>query len=87
MTERSNHLQSGIQSEGSQKEKNKYSILTHICEIQTNTMDDLICKAEIETQMQRSNIRIPRGKGSDGMNWEMGIGIYATDSMYKVDKQ
>ena len=39
-----------IQSEVSQKEKNKYPILMHICEIYKNGIDDLICKAEIETQ-------------------------------------
>ena len=32
------------------KRKNKYHTLTHICEIQKNGIDDLICKAEIETQ-------------------------------------
>ena len=40
-----------IQSEVSLKEKNKYPILTHICGIEKNGIDDLICKAEIETQM------------------------------------
>ena len=44
-------LESVIQSELSQKEKNKYHILMHICRIWKNGIDDLICKAEIETQM------------------------------------
>ena len=43
-------LESVIQSEVSQKEKNKYHIITHICGIQKNCIDDLIFKAEIETQ-------------------------------------
>ena len=43
-------LESVIQSEVSQKEKNKYCMLTHIYGIWKNGMDDLICKAEIETQ-------------------------------------
>ena len=51
-----------IQSEVSQKEKNKYRLLMYICGIQKNGIDDLICKAEIETQMQRTNVWIPRGK-------------------------
>ena len=34
-----------IQSEVCQKEKNKYCMLTHICGIQKNGMDYLICKA------------------------------------------
>ena len=55
-------LETIIQSEVSQKEKNKYHILTHICGIQKNGIDDSICKAEIEKQTQRTNIWIPRGK-------------------------
>ena len=38
-----------IQSEVSQKEKNKYPTLTHICGIYKNGADEPICKAEIET--------------------------------------
>ena len=52
MTKKSNHLESGIQSEGTQKEKNKYRILMHICKIQTNAIDDLICKAERDTVVE-----------------------------------
>ena len=37
--------------EVSQKEKNKYRILTHICGTQKNGTDELVCRAEIETQM------------------------------------
>ena len=61
-----------IQSEVSQKEKNKYCILMHICGIQRNGIDELVCKAEIETQMQRTNVWIPRGEGEwDGLgNWD-----------------
>ena len=46
-----NDLECVIQSEVSQKEKNKYCILTHIYGIKKNVIDDLICQAEIETQM------------------------------------
>ena len=42
-------LESVIQSEVSQKEKNKYCILTHICGIQKNGTDEPICRAGIET--------------------------------------
>ena len=72
-------LETVIQSEVSQKEKNKYRILTHVCGIQKNGTDELACKAEIETQMQRTNVWTPRGKngvGGGGMNWEIGIDIY-----------
>ena len=39
-----------IQSEVSQKEKNKYRILMQIFGIQKNGIDELIFKGEIETQ-------------------------------------
>ena len=45
------NLETAIQSEVSQKEKNKYHILTHICGILRNVTDELVCRAEIETQM------------------------------------
>ena len=44
-------LESVIQSEESQKEKNKYHMLTHMSGLYKNGTDELICKAEIETQM------------------------------------
>ena len=44
-------LESVIQSEISQKEKNKYHILTHICGIWKNGTDEPICRAGIEAQM------------------------------------
>ena len=56
-------LKTVIQSEVSQKEKNKYCIISLICGIQKNDTDELICKTEIETQMQRTNIQIPSGEG------------------------
>ena len=43
-------LESVTQTEVNQKEKNKYHILVPICGVQKNGTDDLICKAEIETQ-------------------------------------
>ena len=44
-------LETVIQSEVSQKKKNKYCILTHICGTQKNGTDEPVCRAEIETQM------------------------------------
>ena len=60
-------LESVIQNEVSQKEKNKYCILMHICGIQKNGTDEPICKAEIETQTQRTNVWTPRGVQYDGL--------------------
>ena len=45
------NLETVIKSEVSQKEKNKYCILTHICGTQKNGTDEPVCRAEIETQM------------------------------------
>ena len=47
------YLESVIQREISQKEKNKYHTLMHIYiyGIYKNGIDDLICKAETETQI------------------------------------
>ena len=42
-------------------------MLMHICRIKKNDIDDLICRAEIETQTQRTNVWTPR-RGEGG--WE-----------------
>ena len=42
-----------IQSEVSQKEKNKYHILMHTYGIQKNGTDESICRAEIEPQIEQ----------------------------------
>ena len=44
------NLEPIIQSELSQKEKNKYCILIHICGIQKGGTDEIICRAAVETQ-------------------------------------
>ena len=54
-------LETVIQSEVNQKEKDKYHIISLTYGIQKNGTDELICKVEIETQMQRTNVWIPRG--------------------------
>ena len=59
-------LETVIQSDVSQKEKNKYHILTHICGIQKNGTDKPVCKAETETQMQGTNVWTPRGESGVG---------------------
>ena len=77
-------LETVIQSEVSQKEKNKYCILTHICGTQKNGTDDLVCRAEIKTQMQRTTKGVvghQGGKAAGGggggvMNWEIGTDMY-----------
>ena len=44
-------LETVIQSEVSQKEKNKYRILMHVCGTWKNGTDEPVCRAEVETQM------------------------------------
>ena len=44
-------LETVIQTEVSQKEKDKYHIISLICGIEKNSTDELISKAEIESQM------------------------------------
>ena len=44
-----------IQSEVSQKDKDRYSILTHICRIEKDGNDNLIYKTEKVTQMYRTD--------------------------------
>ena len=75
-------LETVIQNEVCQKEKNKYCILKHIYGIQKNGTDEPVFKAEIEIQMQRTNVWTPReesggrGVGGGGMNCEIGIDMY-----------
>ena len=45
-----------IQNEISQKDKDQYSILTHIYGILKDGNDNLICKTEKETQMYRTDL-------------------------------
>ena len=66
-------LEIGIQSEVSQKEKDKHHLILLKCGIQKNGRDELMCKAEIESQMQKTNLWLPRGKGRGGMNWRLGL--------------
>ena len=46
------------------------------CGILKTGTDELNGKAEIESQMQRTNLWLPSGEGSGGTNWEIGIDIY-----------
>ena len=63
-------LETITESEVSQKQKNKYR-----CGIQKDGADEPICKTEIETQKQRTNIWTLRGEDDGGMDWEIGIDV------------
>ena len=59
-------LRTVIQSEVSQKEKNKY-ILTYICGIWKYGTNEPICKTELETHRENKHMDTKRGKWG-GMN-------------------
>ena len=56
-------LEPALQSEASQKEKNKYSILTPMYGMGNNGTDEPICREGLETQMQRME---EGGSGTNG---------------------
>ena len=56
------NLEPIIQSEVSQKEKDKYHILTHIYGIQKNGTEEFIYRAEMEKQTQRTLMDMGRGE-------------------------
>ena len=65
-------LESVIQSEASQKEKNKYHILTCLYKIWKSSVGDPIWKAELEIQTMDTKGGMEEG----GISWGVGIGIY-----------
>ena len=60
-------LESVIQSELCQKQKNKYCILMHVYGIQKNGTDELMCRAGIETDIENGLVDTG-GEGEGGMN-------------------
>ena len=65
-------LQPIIQSEVNQKEKDEYSILTHIYGIQKDGNDNPVCETAKETQMYRT-VFWTLWESERGMIWENGI--------------
>ena len=57
----------------SKREKQILYINTHIYKNGTN---EPVCKAEIQTQMQRTEVWTSRGKRGGGINWEFETDIY-----------
>ena len=77
-------LETVIQCEVSQKIK--YHIISLICGIQKNYTDELICKAQIETQTQRTDVRVPGVKGGR-MRQEIGMNIYTLLCIKQITNQ
>ena len=63
-------LETVIQSEVSQKEKNKFCTLTHICGMQKNGTGELICKADIETAVENKHMDTKGGKWQGWWWWD-----------------
>lgn len=64
-------LETIIQSEVSQKEKNKHRISTHVCEILRDGPDEPVCRAAIKTQTQRTDLwNLGRGGGAGRRGWD-----------------
>ena len=65
-----------IQSEVSQKEKNKLLyVITYMWNLRYDT-NELIYKAETDSQAQKTDLWLPKGKGVREINWEYGINRY-----------
>ena len=60
------NLEPIIKSKISQKQKDKYCILTHIYGIWKDGTDEPICRATVEMHTQRTDLRTPRGKAREG---------------------
>ena len=71
------NLEPIIQNEVSQKEKNKYCILTHKYGIQRDGTDEPIPRAAVETQTQRRLMHEGGGEKREGeMNGESSMEVY-----------
>ena len=58
-----------------------FHIILLICGIQKNDTDELICKAETETDKENKRMDTNMG-GMGGMNWEAGTDIYTLALTY-----
>ena len=56
-------LENTLLSEVSQAEKDKHHMISLICGILKNGANELIYKTEIDSQTQKTNLCLPKGKG------------------------
>ena len=82
------NLEPIIQSEVSQKEKDKYCILMHIYGIQKDGTEEFICRAAMEKQTQRTDLWTwGEGETYGESNMETYITICKIDSHWKFSVQ
>ena len=78
------NLESIIQSEVGQKEKDKYYILPHRCRIQKNN-NEFICRAAMEKQTQRIDLWTWERGGEGEVYGKSNMEVYITTC--KIDSQ
>ena len=59
----------------SKLEKDKYMVITYMQNLKNDT-NELIYKTEKDSQTQKTNLWLPRGRLGGGINQEIGIHIY-----------
>ena len=65
-----------IPSEGSQTEKDKYHMMSHVQNLKQDT-NALIYETETDLQTQKASLGLPKGKEAEvGINQEFGISRY-----------
>ena len=62
--------------EARQRKKQIPYEIAYMWNLNKNGANELSYKTEIESQMQRKNLRLLRGKKGEGINWEIGIDRY-----------
>ena len=75
-----------IQTEVSQKQKNKYHILTHMYGILKNGIDEPNCREGMEVQMSRTDCG-HRGDREVGTNRDRSFGIYTPPSAKQITSE
>ena len=80
------NLEPIIQSEVSQKEKDKYHILIHIYGIQKDDTDEIIFRAAMEKQIQRTGIWSQGGgrKEKGGTNGDSDMETYTLPQVKQI---
>ena len=79
-------LETVMQSEVSQKEKNKYHVLMHICGIWKNWYRRSYLQSrnrDTDVENKRMGVKGERGVWDELGDWDWDI--YTTDTMYKID--
>ena len=79
------NLEPVIQSEVSQKEKDKYRILMHIYGIQKNGNEEFTYRAEMEKQTQRTDLWTGERAGEGELYGESPVEAHTT--ICKIDSQ